>query len=365
MNSKAKHIAILCSRLDLPGGTERAIVNLANLFSSAGNKVSILILDETDKLFFPLNNSVSIYNDNLNFGITNKGNKLTRKMGFFNHLRILKRKLNELSPDAVIATEYPFTIAARTVIKNKGIKLFSWEHHHFYWIKRNKFWNLLHKKIYPAINAVVTLNKTEQKLFLDYGCHAVVIPNFVEHQPRADLNFNFLLTVGWLNHRKGVDLISSIAEKIFEKYPNWKWTVIGSSTEEIDLKKLVREKNLSDKIRIIEPVSPDIGEAYQQTSIYVMTSRFECFPMVLLEAMSFGVPCVSFNCPTGPADIIENGIDGILVENENAEAMANAIIGLMGDEEKRKRMSSNAYENVKRFSPEIVYQQWERLFNAE
>lgn len=365
MHARSKHILIICSRLDLPGGTERAIVNIANLFSSKGNKVSLLILDETDKLFFPLEKSVSVHNYKLNFGITDKGNMLTRKIAFLNHLRILKKKLKALTPDVIIATEYPFTIAAGTIVKTNQIKIFSWEHHHFYWLKRNRFWSFLHKKIYPRVDSIVTLNKTEQRLFLNYGCKAVVIPNFVEAQTKANADSSTLLTVGWLNLRKGVDMVPSIAEKVFSKHPNWKWNIIGSATKEIDLQKLLNEKNLSDKIKIIEPVSPDISKAYKQTSVYIMTSRFECFPMVLLEAISFGVPCVSFDCPTGPADIIQNEIDGILVENQNIEAMVNAIIELISDEEKRKQMGANAFESSKRFSPETVYQLWERLFHAE
>jgi len=356
-----RHILILCSRLDLPGGIERAITNTASLFASKGNKVSILILDETDKLFFRINSSISIYTEQLSFGITGKGNKISRKVSLFNQLRVLKKKINGLAPDIIITTEYHFTIAAALVIKN--LPIFSWEHHHFHWLKRNRFWNFLHKKMYPKINAVVTLNKTEERLFMDYGCKTVVIPNFVEQQAKVQLNNHLLLSIGWLNWRKGVTLIPLIAEKVFEKHPDWKWNIIGSGEKKAELEKYLVEKCLSEKIKIIEPVSGDISEEYKQASIYVMTSRFECFPMVLLEAMSLGVPCISFDCPTGPSDIIQNGIDGRLVEKENVSAMANAIIELIENEEKRKKMGANAFENVRRFSPDHIYKLWENLFD--
>jgi len=356
---------ILSSRLDPPGGTERAIANAANLFIANGNKVSILILDEaqTTQSFFELDASILLYSYPLHFGITPKGNTVTRKIAFLNHLRILRKKIKDLDPDIVIGTEYHFTIAARLIAKNKRRLVFGWEHHHFYWIKKNRFWSFLQKIVYPKLDAVITLNKTEQKLFSEHGCNAVVIPNFVARQSRSELNARNLLTVGWLNLRKGVDMIPLVAQKLFPKYPGWKWNIIGSATSEIDLK-IFQKEPLVNHINIIPPVSRDIDEVYKQTSVYVMTSRFECLPMVLLEAMSFGVPCVAFDCPTGPADIIQNGINGILVEKENTEAMANAIIDLIENDEKRKTLGANALESITYFSPENIYKLWEGLFSS-
>ena len=327
--------------------------------------MSIFILDNTDKSFFPINNSVSVCHYQLSFGIGKNGNVLTRKIALFKHIHILKKKIVELSPDLIIGTEYHFTIVAGLAMQDTKIPVFGWEHHHFHWIKRNRFWNFLHRKIYPRINAVVTLNETEKQLFINYGCKAVVIPNFISQQTKAQLDNPVLLSVGWLNWRKGIDLIPAIAKKVFEKYPAWRWNIIGSGENKNELEKSLIEKQLNNNVRVIEPVSGNISEEYKQVSIYVMTSRFECFPMVLLEAMSFGVPCISFDCSTGPGYIIKNGIDGILIENENINAIADAIIELIKNEEKRKQLGANAFENIKRFSPETVYQLWERLFNDD
>jgi glycosyltransferase involved in cell wall biosynthesis len=358
MNIKQRHIVILCSRLDQPAGTERAIVNTANLLFSKGDRATIVVLDETEKIFFPINSSISVYHYPLNFGITEKGNMISRKIDFFKHRKFLKEKLEDLSPTIVLTTEYHFTITAG-LIKKRSYKLFSWEHHHFHHLKKNHFWNILFKKVYPKIDTIICLNPEESRLFEQIGCRTFVIPNFIgsSGNRKPILKQKQILTAGWLTRTKGSDLIPAIAEKVFAKHPDWVWRVIGQGEEQKTL------KNKFDSLLLVDPVL-HIENEYQNSSIYVLPSRFECFPMVLLEAMSFGVPCIAFDCPTGPRHIIQNNIDGILVAKENVEAMADAIIELIEDEEKRKRFGENAIQNIQRFSPETVYELWENLFHA-
>ena len=115
-------------------------------------------------------------------------------------------------------------------------------------------------------------------------------------------------------------------------------------------------------ILLHEPVS-NIKEKYLESSIYVMSSRFEAFPLVLLEAMACGVPCVSFDCPNGPRNIIRHGEDGLLVDYLNPKALADGICRLIADEPLRRRLGENARRNVQRFSRDAIMQQWEDLFN--
>lgn len=321
--------------------------------------MSVLILDETYEVIFPLHTKVSIHSLPLHFGIIDKGTIISKKINFVRHVRILKKKIKQLKADIVISSEYPFTIAAQLALKSEKIPLFSWEHHHFHHLKKSRFWQLLFKKSYPKINGVVCLNDDESKLFQEIGCKTFVIPNFtpIASTEKAGLDQKQLLTIGWFTKTKGIDLIPGIAEKIFNKYPDWKWKIIGQGEEAHGLKNILN-------VELRKPVL-NIEEQYLNSSIYILPSRFECFPMVLLEAMSFGVPCIAFDCPTGPRHIIKNGEDGILIEKENTETMANAIIGLIENSEKRKRLGANAFENIKRFSPENVYQLWERLFNDD
>lgn len=363
MTTEGYRIAIVCSRLDVPGGIERAIVNTANLFQSKGHQVTILVLDACGNTFYPLNEKVRLLQLPLDFGITTKGNMITRKLRFVKHLSKLKQAFLNLQPQVIIGTEYSISIPCYLAGKKTGAKIFAWEHHHFYWLKKSRFWNYLNKKIYPRLTAIVCLNKTEGQLFQKLGCNTVVIPNFVSRQNRAVPNSKTILSVGWLNKRKGFEIIPQIAQKVFEKYPDWRWTIIGRGEEEALLKNNITKSRLQDHVLLLPPVSFNLETTYLDAAIYVMTSRFECFPMVLLEAMSHGVPAIAFDCPTGPSFIIRDKVDGLLIEQNNINAMAEAIMDLISNEEKRKAYGYAAYDNINRFSPDKVYALWQMLFN--
>lgn len=343
--------------MDLPGGIEKAIVSTANLFAQKGYKVSLLVSDNTAESFYAISQNISVFNLDIKFGIGEKGNPITRKLSFFRDITTLRKKLDDISPSIVISTEYVFTIVAYYA-KRKNVKLFSWEHHHFYHLQKSWFWKFLSARIYPKINKVVCLNRDEAALFKKMGCETYVIPNFpVPANKHAALTEKKLLTIGWLSKTKGTDLIPEIASIVFRKHPEWKWKIIGEGDGIVSLKN-------HSAIEVIKPSSPDIMNEYLNSSIYVLPSRLECFPLVLLEAMSAGVPCAAFNCPTGPKHIINDGVDGFLVETENVEAMANAISNLIEDETKRKQLGSNAFENIRRFSADLSFRLWEQLFNA-
>jgi|GEM_PF-823811 len=365
MNNKPLRICFICSRLDLPGGIERAVVNTANLFSKNHHQVILLILDETNVSFYAINSNVVVKQYNLDFGIVDTGNMLTRKIRLLQQIFELRGILKKVKPDVIIGSEYHLTIAAYFAAKKLKAKVFAWEHHHFYWLKRSSFWQLLYQFVYKRLRAVICLNPLEESLHKSANHPTAVIPNFVERREPSNRNSKTLLTIGGLIKRKGVDRIPRIAEKIFHSHSDWQWLIIGRGPELDNLKRELDEKNLSSKVKILSPLSNELSAYYNIASIYVMTSRFECFPMVLLEAMAHGVPCVSFNCPTGPSSIIENGINGILVEQDDSDGMVRALNSLMSDEAKRSSQSKQAFLKILQWAPEAVYHQWEVVLKME
>jgi glycosyltransferase involved in cell wall biosynthesis len=359
MQLKLSSLAILASRLDLPGGIERAVANTANLFDSKGHKVSLIILDETSQSFYPLNPSINVIQQQLSFGITKDGNIFTRKMRMLSDVLKLRKLLRSLNPDVIISTEYPFTVATVLAGAVKSSKVFSWEHHHHAWLEKNKFWNTLFNNACKKLNGIICLNKEEANYYQKF-CPVHVIPNFIARNTAKTSNTDTkqILTVGWLIPRKGIDLLLPAAKSILGIHPEWTWKIIGDGVMKQQVLDFIQKEKLHNRLIVQQPVNSTIHHEYLSSSLFVLTSRFEAFPMVLLEAMSFGLPCISFDCPSGPSDIITDNIDGILIEKENVTKLTNAISILLLNEEKRKKMGELASINISRFSPEEVYKIW-------
>ena len=366
MSLVPKHIIFLCSRLDLPGGIEKAIVQLANLLNQKGYKITLLVLDETDTVFYPVDAGIKLMKEPLFFGITDKGNTLTRKAAFVKNVLQLRKKLKALDPDIVIATEYPFAIAAVLTGIRKKAKLITWEHHHLHELAKSFFWEKMFRLTYPRSNAVVCLNADEKKLFDEFNDNTVVIPNFISPAARkSSLTNKMILTVGRLTKVKGTDLLLQAAKLVFKKHPDWQWTMIGEGEMKEQVISFIKEEDMKNNFLLSLPVSPVLEAEYLNASIYVCSSRLESFGMTILEAMSAGLPCISFDCETGPRHIITRNKDGILVEKENPAKLAEAISSLIINEEQRKKMGEKAFENVKRFSPEKIYEPWHQLLTID
>ncbi|MEQ1677204.1 MAG: glycosyltransferase, partial [Chitinophagaceae bacterium] len=294
----------------------------------------------------------------LSFGITPDGNIITRKIRLLGDVLKLRRLLNGLHPHLIIATEYPFTAAAILAGGRKKSKVISWEHHHYYELKRNSFWNNVFRLTYPRLDAIVCLNEDEQKLFAAINPKSLVIPNFIETTEKKILKNKRILTVARLTAVKGIDHLLQTAKEVLNTNPDWQWKIIGDGEMKEAVLAFTEKEKLINKLILQQPVDHNIISEYQQASLYVMTSRNECFPMTLLEAQSAGLPCIAFDCDSGPRHII-TGENGILVEKENTTKLAEAISSLIKNVEQRDKMSVKAIENVQRFSPALVYAKWE------
>ena len=186
-----------------------------------------------------------------------------------------------------------------------------------------------------------------------------VIPNPLSFYPEesSKLDQKTVLCVGKISFQKGQDLLVAAWEKIWQKHPDWKLELYGYPNEQFLNTSHFRERNI-----LVYPPEKNIKEKYLQSSIYVMSSRFEGFGMVLIEAMACGVPCVSFDCNYGPADIIDDDFDGLLVENGQPLNLAESISVLINNSDLRNSMGTAAKENVKRFAIEEIAKNWHKLF---
>lgn len=180
-----------------------------------------------------------------------------------------------------------------------------------------------------------------------------------------DINSRSLITVGRFSKQKGFDLLAAVAGKLLNKYPNLSWDIYGEGDETIK-NHLLNEAfnyNISDRLFLKGNIK-GIENIYPAHSIYVMTSYFEGLPLVLLEAQQYKLPIVSFNCPTGPSEIVKDGVNGFLIDNNDVDEMVEKISKLIENEELRKSFSDNALLDIDKFSKEKIIKQWLDLIES-
>ncbi|MDY8136296.1 glycosyltransferase family 4 protein [Aquimarina sp. 2201CG5-10] len=190
-----------------------------------------------------------------------------------------------------------------------------------------------------------------------------VISNPLSFYPEETSNVTNkkVLAVGRQCFQKGYDRLLESWKIVSEKFPDWKLEVYGKFEEGAPYHQLAEKLDIDNSVSFHKPVK-NIGEVYKEASIYVMSSRFEGFGMVLIEAMAYGVPCVSYNCPCGPQEIISDKKDGFLVDNGNITAFADQIETLIKDQSLREIMGKEAREKASRYLPEQIVPQWDALF---
>jgi glycosyltransferase involved in cell wall biosynthesis len=171
-----------------------------------------------------------------------------------------------------------------------------------------------------------------------------------------------VIVVGRYTHQKGIDLIIKAWKQVEEKHRDWHLRIFGAGDRET-YQSLVNKTKLEQSIHL-ETAIPNIEEKYLESSIFVLSSRYEGYPMALIEAMSCGLPVVSFTCPCGPKDIVKDGEDGFLVDLGNTDLLAERICYLIEHESLRKEMGRNARKNINRLHINQIAEQWNALFEA-
>lgn len=218
----------------------------------------------------------------------------------------------------------------------------------------------------PRLDAFLTLTERDAeqaRRSLDDVCTVEAIPNAtpVYDGPTSDQSSPVVLAAGWLKHNKGHDRLISAWAKVAPAHPGWRLHIFGRGPEHAKLEAQISELGLEGTV-VLRGYSPDLHQEMAQASIFAMGSRFEGYGMVLVEAMSCGLPVVSFDCPTGPREVVDDGINGCLVPNGDVGAMARELTRFieMGPE-RRGRMGATAQAAALARSPAAVSERWEAL----
>jgi glycosyltransferase involved in cell wall biosynthesis len=191
----------------------------------------------------------------------------------------------------------------------------------------------------------------------------IIIPNplWFYTDKFAKLNSKKVIAVGRHVYEKGFDRLLYIWKRIVKKHPDWHLDIYGKSSDDLFLQKLTSELNLTNSVSFFEPTN-DIVSKYQENSIYLMTSRFEGFGMVLIEAMASGLPCISYDCPCGPRGIITHKTDGLLIKNGNESDYVDAVLHLINNDSKRIEMGKNAKLKSLNYNIDNIMPLWDSLF---
>ncbi len=213
------------------------------------------------------------------------------------------------------------------------------------------------------MNAVVFLTKQEQSFWPELS-NTYVIPNPLVFKPRgrSDCEAKQVIAVGRYVPQKGFDLLIQAWSFVHADHPDWVLKIYGDGNP-VELQDQIDRLNLTESCKL-KPSTTVIEEKYCDSSIFVLSSRYEGFGMVLVEAMACGLPSIAFDCPSGPSEIIRDGIDGFLVENGNVKEMAKRICSLIKDDLLRKEMGERAQLNSARFHMENIAAQWKDLFES-
>jgi glycosyltransferase involved in cell wall biosynthesis len=219
--------------------------------------------------------------------------------------------------------------------------------------------------LYPRLNALTVLTHRDLDAYqqlLNGRVRLVRIPNSVPELegPHADLDAKVVLAAGRLTPQKGFDLLVRAFGEVAAKHPDWRLRICGAGPQRDELEAIISELGLERSVELPGP-APDLAVEIARASVFVLSSRFEGFPLVLLEAMCKRIGVVSFDCPTGPADVIDDRRNGLLVAPEDAGALAAGIVELIEDQSLRRRCAAAAVETARAYTIDSIGPRWKAL----
>jgi len=363
------------------GGIERVITLKANYLADVlGYDVSIITADGGDrKPYFKLSSDIKVINLDINFDEIYKEPFLKQISQYFIKQKRFKKKLKEtlfkIHPDITISLvrrEINFINSIHDgSIKLGEIHVNKMNSRKFRGEKTdNSIKRLIEKylrgkliKKLRKLDQFIVINQEDKEQWYELN-NVTVISNPLPSFPtkKSDCSTHQVIAVGRHSYQKGFDLLINSWNLVSKKHPDWILKIYGEG-EGTELNNQIKSLNLEGTCILEHPVN-NIVDKYCESSIFVLSSRYEGFGMVIAEAMSCGVPSVSFACPCGPRDIIKDKIDGLLAEPENISDLAEKICYLIENESVRKEMGEKARINVQRYRIENIMSQWDKLFKS-
>lgn len=343
-----KKIMFIISSLQGLGGTERVVTTLAN---SLSKKYNVTIISRN------INGGDNAYllDTSVNDVKTNNGN-----LGF---LFFIKKYVTHHHPDYVVVHTMSKLTPMFLLSGVKAKRIWSMEHISYEF--HNMIYQKLRRLLYNRLDKILVFTEDQKKIYLEFNDNVSIVRNpcpldIVDQT--YNKNSKDIISIGRLTYQKGYDLLIESWALIEKKHPDWHLHIYGEGEDRESLNSLINKyslKNVHLKGQVL-----DVCNVYDSASFYVMSSRYEGLPMVLIEAQSRGLPLVSFDCPTGPREIVKEDINGILIPPNDIIGLSKSIERLIESPESRSQMSTMSKRLSKQFLTTEVVNSWIDFFES-
>lgn len=353
------------------GGAERVAADLSAHWAGMGREVMVVTQASAEGDVYTLHPKVR--REVLH--TAGEGGGLRGIWSNVQRVRALRRVVKSFRPDIVLGMMTTASVLSVLACAGLSCRVIATEHTHPPSQTLSGFWQRLRRLTYPRAASVVALTRGTADWLAQHvpGSKLAVIPNPVHFPlPRAEPVLTpvsgdgrkRLLAVGRLHADKGFDLLIQAYAKLAASHPGWDLVILGEGAERRALEAQAREAGLASRI-FMPGRAGNVGDWYDSADLYVLTSRFEGLSNTLLESMASGLAAVSFDCDTGPREIIREGVDGVLVRpNGDVPALCKALDAVMRNDADRVRMAQAATDVRDRFSAARVLQKWQELFDG-
>lgn len=378
-------IVFLTNQIMGSGGIERVLSQRTNyLVEKFGYDITIITTENNSKnysntySFFQYNKKIKnidlnicyldFYSKNRNVSFFKR--KILEKQLKNKNLKMLKKLISEIEPDIIVSVNgISRCICSKLNRKYKKVLEHHSEKGQFILKRKKGFFEMIKNSLHNIKEYLYIYNYDEFLVLTEedkksWGNKKIKVINnplpFIATRNSLCINKK-IISVGRLEAQKGFDILIDVWKKVNKVYPEWILEIYGEGSQKKELQNKIDNLNLTDSLLLMGN-EKNIQEKYLESSIYVMSSRYEGMPMVLLETMNCGLPIISFECPCGPKDLIKDGENGYLCKCFNVNEMAEKIIYLIKNKEKRIEMGKKSRELSFNYSEDKIMNQWKKLF---
>ncbi len=365
-NNVSRNVTLVIHALH-GGGAERVAATMANQWTDQGDRVTLVTLDTVASDVYPVHPQV----ERIGLGLMRfSPNAWHAGWNNAHRIRALRQVIRDVPADCVVSVTDQMNVLTLLASQRLHAQVVIAEHSDPRHQRMHAAWERLRSWTYPRCAAAVVLSDAVAQYVrtLVDDRPVYVIPNGIGRPSVTTANVaqrdeRMVVAMGRLSPEKGFDLLIDAFARLAAPHADWRLAIAGEGPERDSLQRQIDERGLQQQVQLVGWVN-DPERFLARSALFVMSSRYEGFPVALLEAMACGLPVVSFDCDSGPREIVRPDVDGVLVAAEDTAALAQAIERLMVDPATRQRLGTRAGDVVERFSLEVFQQRWTEVLDA-